>query len=1292
MNSLFTLRSLRQKSTIIYLLVFLFICKPLLSYSCVAEDFIFEQVLYEDNQPFGIVESFQQDSTGFIWIGTKEGLFRYDGIRFRKYLFNREDTSSLSNNVVRKIFIDSRNNLWVATEFGLNRYITEQDCFIRYLVNNKDKKSIPGNFVTKIVEDKQGFLWMSTLDAGLIKLDMNTYSYTMYSTSSVDAQKTSNNFFNTVYLSKNGTVWLGSGSNGVEYFNPGANSRSLPSGKCDGAHLYGRDVKCIIEDAKGNLWFGTNGNGISVYDISTKTFRYFIYQPNVKGSIGSNIISDFYIDSENRLWVCTDGGGLNLYNSAEDNFIQYRQTPTLINSISSDIVRTIFEDHAGNLWIGSYNAPINYIDCHRKKFHTLRNIPGCSNCLSGNSINTVFQDSKGLVWIGIDGKGINVFDPVTCKFTLLKSPAGSSSLNRHDKPLCFAEDKEKNIWIGLFEGGVSHYNRRTGKFINYFPDGTNNNPLGSQIWNILCEGDSIWMATEKGISIFNRKDQKFIFVPVDPEHKKGTNVHGTWFLFKDSKGRILIGTLSGLNVYDPKSRSFQYFESDMTNSKSLSDRRVNCIFEDSKQRIWIGTNGGGLNLWVQPDNMFKCITSKDGLSGDIVSGIEEDAEGNLWLATNSGLTKLNYDSWMFANYSVKDGLQGNRFHLNATTKTNDGILYFGGINGLTYFNPKEIKPDTFLPPVVITGLSLFNSRVNSNSPGSPLQKNIVFEKEIKFSYKQSVFTIDFAALSYAQPEDNLYSYKLEGIDDDWRPAGHKSSATYTHLKPGKYTFKVIGSNNDKIWNKTGASVDIIISPPFYKTKVFIVLETIAAILLLIFIYSLRGKAIRNTNFKLSHLVQERTSLLELKNQEIEEQNKEIIQQRDIATSQRDQIIKQNEELEIHRNRLAELVELRTEELLEAKKKAEDNDKLKTVFLEIINQEIRTPMNAILGFINLLGERIDDANSRSFYLRILNESGKNLMRLIEDINDFSRFHLGQLKVNYQVCNLNDLIKPLIGSYREWASRERPEINILLDLPTENVLVNSDAKKILQIYNHLIDNSMKFTDKGFIKLGISEHTSEYITLFVEDSGRKISDDTIEGFFERFYQSGHDNHDIQQRDSGLGLALAKHLTELLGGKIWIENKENGFGFYFSIPANLKIDSNSGIDPSVKSSSYFWPGKKIIIAEDDETNYLLIEAIFKDTGVELLHAEDGVEFLECIENNPKVDLVLLDIRMPRLNGLNAIKIVRETMKDVPVIAQTAYDHGYHREKAFESGCNHFLTKPLIKEELLNVVKTYLG
>ncbi len=482
-------------------------------------------------------------------------------------------------------------------------------------------------------------------------------------------------------------------------------------------------------------------------------------------------------------------------------------------------------------------------------------------------------------------------------------------------------------------------------------------------------------------------------------------------------------------------------------------------------------------------------------------------------------------------------------------------------------------------------------------------------------------------------------------------------------------------------------------PPFFQAWWFIALIVLVFFSLFYLIYQNRVTNVRLMNTKLSELVAERTKELEERNAEIAKQNKEIITQRDLATTQRDQIKKQNEELESHRNSLQKVVEERTFELLAAKEKAEESDRLKTAFLENLSHEIRTPMNAILGFINLLREKIDDHKSRDYYMRIINESGKNMLRLIEDIIDFARMQTGDLKPEFAECNASNLIRELTSTMREKASREKQGINIINKLPGDDLIMFTDEKKLRQIFSKLLENSFQNTDNGHISLGIHSKGDNSISFFVEDTGVGIEAKHLEKIFDRFFSLQEDNIPKDMRGSGLGLAFAKTISEIMGGEIWVESeKARGSTFYFSLPYQ-RVSANN-ISSAIASSkqSYQWSDKTLLVAEDEESNYLLIEAMLRETKVNLIHVKDGVELLEKVDEGTEFDLVLLDLKMPRMGGLNALKIIREHNEKIPVIVQTAYDHTNHRKKSIELGCDDFLVKPLTKKNLLEVVKNYLG
>jgi signal transduction histidine kinase/ligand-binding sensor domain-containing protein/CheY-like chemotaxis protein len=1254
--------------------------------SNIDNNLIFNKVFYNDQNSFGIVEVIFQDRSGFIWFGSKDGLFRYDGIEYRSYYFDRKNNTSISNNILCDIFGDSEGIMWIATENGLNRYNKEKDNFIRYFGNINDSSSLSTSLIRKIAEDKNGNLLLATQNGGLCMLNKKTNRFTRYLENSVAKRRILSNNLRTVYVDNEGIIWIGTVDKGVNYILPDGKINSFLPGKNDGKHLYGEDIRCITEGPDGKMWFGTQGKGISCYDKKSHSFTYYAHDATNSNSLASNVIYVLFVDSRHNLWACTEDGGLNLFLPDMNGFRQFRNSVNDPTSISSDIVRTIIEDNAGNYWIGNFNAPVNYVDMHRKKFTTLHSELNCNKCFNYKQIVSFLVDSYKKIWIGADGGGLNCVDLATGKNeTFSHNPADKNSIGSN-KPLSLAEDGEGNIWIGFFDRGLGCYVRKTKSFINFFPDGTNKTPRGKRIWHLMIDNNKLWVATEKGIDILDLQTKTFTYLPIGKEDQKGTNVGDCWYLYKDSKGRILIGTIYGLNVYYPGSKRFEYFEPDLKNPNSISDKWILNIFEDSKHRIWIGTNGGGLNLWKEPENIFHCFTSNDGLAGNVINGILEDDLGYLWISTNHGLTKFNYDSLSFVTYDIKDGLQDNRFSIGVASKDKNGKMYFGGINGLTSFYPGEIKENSFVPPVILTSFQLFNKDVDINNPKSPVHESMQTQKEINLSASQSVFTIKFAALNYTQSEENKYKYKLDNLEDQWNSVGHQHSATYTYLAPGKYKFRVIASNNDNVWNSKGASIDIIVHPPFYKTWWFFSSEIILFLLIIYSIYILRINEIRKRNKNLAELVADRTH-------QLEDRNEEISLQRDIATTQRDKIITQNEELEMHRNKLSELVEVRTKELLEAKQKAEESDKLKTAFLENISHEIRTPLNAILGFINLLDDDNENRENDKYYYRIINESGRSLLRLIEDIIDFSRLQTGELKASYTTCNINELIKQLIASYRDKTSREKPDINIITELPPEKLMAHTDQKKLTQVFAKLIENAIKFTERGYIKIGVSEIKNNYITFFVEDSGIGIHPEYIDKIFERFFKIEEKNSSKLYRGAGLGLALARQLTAVLGGKIWVQS-EYGKGsiFYFTIAFLKPHEELNGFTNLKSNMSYFWPGKMVLVAEDEDSNYLLLEAFFKDTGVQLLHAKDGVEFLEIIDSEQHIDLVLLDINMPRMNGLNAIKIIRNSKKQVPVIAQTAYDITYHREKCLEYGCNEFLIKPIKKDNLLEVAKKYLG
>jgi signal transduction histidine kinase/ligand-binding sensor domain-containing protein/CheY-like chemotaxis protein len=1249
----------------------------------------FERIQSIENNSFGIVEAIAQDSFGFIWLGAKDGLSRYDGIRFYNYVFDKSDTTSLSNNIVRDLFVDSRGNLWIGTENGLNLYNTVNDNFTRFISGQSNSGGISDNNIRKIIEDTRGDLWIASLGGGIVKYVDSTGNFIPLSEMLKGGADLLSGNIHTLFLDRENIFWIGTADKGVLYFRGDELIlKKLPEGRPDGRHLNGTEVQAIAEDDAGEIWIGTNGSGLNCYSRETQLFTYYSGSRPGSDYLNSDIISSLTVDSKGILWVCTDGGGLNRFDPESRSFHCFRTSLSDPLSISSDIVRKFFEDNAGNYWIGNFNAPVNYVNANNKKFFSLRDILPASEAPNQNKITAILKTGNGDLWLATDGDGMIRFDSKSGSYKNYRNSKGERGSLPNNKPVCLETDQDGNIWIGHFEGGISCFHPKQNKFLHFYPDGTDNNPVSTQVWDIRRYGDTLWIAGNGGLEYLDLKSRKFKKMTFEGS---GTafDHYGVWTVIKDSRGRLLIGTYNGFFVYDLKLNQLRHYLPSLSNPACLSDKWVLTIFEDKEKRIWVGTNGGGLDLWEEPDR-FTCYSNIAGLEGSIINAILEDEKSYLWISTNRGISKFDPDSIKATNYSDGDGLWGNRLNIHSAFKAAEGTMYFGGNNGVNYFIAGEIEKNSYIPPVVITGLDLFDKPSGIKGKDSPYYGNMLLMEPIRLGPRQKIFTIHFASLNYSQADKNQYKYRLEGFEEEWNMVGNQHLATYTNLRAGKYIFHVMGSNQDGVWNPDETSLRIIIRPPFYKTAWFVILIIGLTGFLVYSLYRMQIGQFSKLNSRLSELVSARTLELELRNREIADQNQKIIKQRDVATAQRDQIIRINEELEKHRSRLEELVEERTQDLVIARDRAEQGDRLKTAFLENLSSQIRSPLNAIIGFVNLLSEKIDDKISRDYYLKIINESGKSMMSLIQDIIDFSRMQTGHLQPEYTECRINDLIRDLITSARMRASREKPNLSIVADLPEKEILMYTDGKKLVQIFSKLLENSLKYTAEGNIALGIQTSDEKWITFFVRDTGIGIKTDKLDKIFNLFYTSMDSAQDEDTRGSGLGLAFAKVSTELLGGRIWAESKEGeGSGFYLKLPFRQIVPDYSRKQQQEKK--YQWPEKNILVAEDEESNYLLIDAFLKDTGITIIRCEDGIELLERIDIGMEYDLVLLDLKMPRMGGINALKLIRESNPDVPVIIQTAYDQEIYRRQCLDLGCTDFLVKPLRKKDLLETIEKYL-
>jgi PAS domain S-box-containing protein len=768
-----------------------------------------------------------QDTRGFLWFGTNNGLNKYDGYNFKTYRYQPENPHGLSENVVRTIIEDRAGDLWIGTfGGGVNRFDPRTETFKYYLNIPGKPNSLTNNSVFSILEDRAGVLWIGTFAGGLDRFDPGTETFKNYRDIPGDPTSLNGNDVRTIYEDRAGILWIGTLGGGLNKFSPKTGTFThYMADPTNPNSLSNNFVLTILEDQDhaGILWIGTSGGGLNKFDTKTGTFTHFPADPGNPKSLSSNDIRKIYSDQTGVLWVGT-ASGLNRFDRKKKKFIRYLPDPTDTSSLSANIIRSIYEDRSGVLWIGTEFGGLNKFNSKRKKFNHYHHVANDPNSLSNNTVTAIYQDRSGVFWIGTYG-GLNKWDRKNETFTPFQNnPRDPTSLSE-DKVWSIYEDRSGAFWIGTL-GGLNQFDRENETFTRYLSDSKNPNSLSdNRVMSIVEDRRGfLWVGTFNGLNQFDPVNKTFKHYQSDPENPNSLSHNTIISLFEDRHGVLWVGPVEGLNKFHRETGTFTRYLASSENSNGLSSDKINCIYEDRSGILWFGTHGG-LNKYDRKGDAFTHYRMKAGLPSDMILGILEDDRGNFWLSTNNGLLKFNPKTGQFKNYDSSDGLQSNEFR-NGYFKSKNGEMFFGGINGFNAFFPDSIIDNPYQPDVVITGFKIFNSsvRIGEEIDGlTILKKHISETNEIKLSHKHTTLSFEYVGLHYAAPDSNRYAYKMEGLEKHWNYVGNRRFAIYPQLAPGHYVFKVKASNNDNVWNETGASVNIYIPPPYWRQWWFLVL-------------------------------------------------------------------------------------------------------------------------------------------------------------------------------------------------------------------------------------------------------------------------------------------------------------------------------------------------------------------------------------------------------------------------------------------------------------------------------------
>lgn len=845
----------------------------------------FEHISIEQGLSQGTIFCIIQDNRGFMWFGTENGLNRYDGHEFKPYTSSQK-LDTLSHNLVISICKDQKGILWIGTQGGgLNEFDSETEKFTSHK-NNKNFEPLKEMNIRAIHEDGKGILWIGT-DKGLYKNDPGKTKFQRCR----DCKNNNGEFIsriNTIYEDKEEKIWVGADDGLYEYkYNNGQGY--FKHYRLEPGYDFNIEANAICEYKPGELWVGTI---IGLYKLDRKTGEFVPLKEEV---LKKKQITVIFKDKKNTLWIGTRGDGIYQLEPGEKRISNYRNIPNDSTSLSNNNVSDIYQDKLGLVWIGTFGGGINKLDPHGKKFILYKNIPQDPDSLSHNEIRGICEDKKGGIWVGTRGGGISKFDLEKKKFKRYLIGEDTSKDPRRNELNIIQTDRFGNIWVGTFQSGLYKFVPGNGKF--HIHESRSIKKV-DHILTIKEDHDLyLWIGVEdKGlIKLDKNKERKELKTYKNiPGESNSLSNNKVYAICEDHSGLLWIGTGGGgLNKFDKKKEKFTHYMPKEDNPNSLSHNFISAICEDQENNLWIGTGGGGLNRFEREKEAFTVYKTEHGLPNNVIYDILEDKEGNLWLSTNRGLAKFNpkkEGSINFTIFTIRDGLQGYEFNQGSAWYSEKiGMMFFGGFNGFNVFEPGKIGDTSSQPPpIVITSFKKLNKDVSLRTCISEI-------KELTLSHKDNFISFGFAALSFLDPENNQYAYKLEPINKDWIQLGNKHDVDFTGLGPGKYTFRVKGADSRGVWNKVGTWMKITVKPPFWVTWWFYALIILAVLSGGLTAIKIRTRRIEIQKRKLRGLVIKRTHEINQQKEELKKANKLLTQE--INTRKQTEVsLKESEEL------------------------------------------------------------------------------------------------------------------------------------------------------------------------------------------------------------------------------------------------------------------------------------------------------------------------------------------------------------------------------------------------------------
>lgn len=1220
-----------------------------------SQDYLIERLTTKDGLPQNDVNTLFQDSDGFLWVGTNDGLSLFDGYSFRTFNINPSDPRGLSSNLIFSLDEDHEKNLWLGTtDHGIIKFDLRTETFESFYNTPQKPDLLGSNQIGWLTNTKEGTVWVASRYGDIDLFATKHDSLYLKRINRTSHPEFTSNFVNVIRQDHFGRIWVG-GRSSLYVF---ADHRG---DKIEYIKRVNNEVRDIYI-SEGYIYVCYNSY-IARYDdakeIGTPTIMYFS---------GGYYPTRILVTKNNNLFIATNEG-LVLYNLNHlDNnrlldpvhFVE----GIFSNQLSSNQITFLLEDQSGIIWIGTKGGGINKLNLRKKGFRHFKKTP-YRGSIGGNKIRAIYEDREQNLWIGTEGDGISFLSHKdSADYENGFKTIHVNQNTKQDDVYSFV-DMNKEGPVDLIAGcGYLDVTLRVkwvnGKLVTEKPEllaDIKNSPFAM----IRDRNGNVWFGTYGLLGLYILKKDgthsRMINIP-ESDHSDSLSSNNIRSLLEDDHGNIWIGTDQGLNLVTPDEQlkdrpAFRVFKHKDGDPTSISHNYILPLFQSKDGTIWVGTMGGGLNKMnyhSNPDSIsFTKYTTRNGLPNNSIKGILEDDYGALWISSNKGLTRFDVKSGVFKNFNLSDGIQDYEFGEVACYKRRNGDMVFGGVNGINVFSPIEILNDMVAPKIALTDFQVLNQsiKVGENVRGRViLTEGINYSKKIKLKYAENSFAVYFSSLHFSSSANNKYKYMLEGFDPEWiHTDADERFAKYTNLSPGKYTFRVLSSNNDGVWSNDPKVLEIVIVPPWWMSH----LALIAYVLLLISMIWFF----------------QRYSLIRIR--------------------QKNELLMEHFERE----------------------KIEELSQMKLRFFTNISHEFRTPLTLIIGPLDKLTKNWGVLSEQQVLknFSVMRRNAAVLMNLINQLIDFRKLEQGKMKVNAIYGNIVPFLHDVFDSFSELSANR--SIEYVFTATNEDLKVWFDVNILERIMYNLLSNAFKFTsDKGRIEVVVDQE-QDNILLRVIDNGIGIPKEMQEHIFERFYQAKR--IDSNGKSTGIGLSFIKGLVELHKGVIYFESEENkGSVFTVKLPkgdAHLTPDQmNSPLKDSGEVISIpqvevdaipvkvydnepeetHEGGKPIILVIED--NFELAEFLSNNLSEKynVYTAENGEIGLEMVDKLDP-DVIVSDVMMPVKSGFEVCKAIKEdeNICHKIVILLTAKTNEESKIEGYTAGADAYISKPFSLEIL---------